>query len=200
VAAPASGFHIRNLLFKFHAACYSTHSTIEAVAALRREHHIDPNSVRQIDVIAGEGCSICNIQSPATGLEAKFSLRASAAFALLGIDTSDLESWNQVTEPPVSAMLERVKVELVPGMSLSDSIVTIHSRDGDAWKLAYDCGTPIADKAEQSARLSTKFRALVTPVLGAERTAQLLAALDECVSGGSVAEVAALCHAQDSQA
>lgn len=196
VSAPASGFHIRNLLFKFHAACYSTHSTIEAVAALRREHRIDANAVEQIDVVAGEGCSICNIQSPQTGLEAKFSLRASAAFALLGIDTSDLQSWNQVTDPAVSAVLNRVKVRLVPGMTLSDSVVTIQSKAGEEWTLAYDCGTPIADKAAQSQRLFAKFRALVTPVLGAERTTQLLAALDEFLHDGTVTQLSALCEVQ----
>jgi 2-methylcitrate dehydratase PrpD len=196
MSAPASGFHIRNLLFKFHAACYSTHSTIEAVAALRRKHRFDPSAVERIDVVAGEGCSICNIQSPQTGLEAKFSLRASAAFALLGIDTRDLQTWNQVTDPTVSAVLERVKVSLVPGMTLSDSVVTIRSKDGDEWKLAYDCGTPIPDKAAQSERLFAKFRALATPALGTERTTQLLAALDEFLHDGGVARLAELCEVQ----
>ncbi|NPT37415.1 MmgE/PrpD family protein [Paraburkholderia xenovorans] len=194
LSTPANGFHIRNLLFKFHAACYSTHSTIEAVAALRQRHAIDVDAVKQIDVVAGEGCSICNIQSPKTGLEAKFSLRACAAFALLGIDTSDLEAWNRVTEAAVSGVLDRVKVELVPGMTLSDSVVTIRSKDGDEWTLAYDCGMPIADKAAQSARLFAKFRALATPALGAQRTAQLLAALDGFLPDGRVAQLAEHCR------
>ncbi|HYG43502.1 MAG TPA: MmgE/PrpD family protein, partial [Bordetella sp.] len=106
VSVPDSGFHILNNLFKFHAACYSTHSTIEAIASLRHVHGIDPDTVTRIDVVAGEGCSICNIQAPATALEAKFSLRATAAFAMLGIDTGSLQAWDRISDPSVKAMLE----------------------------------------------------------------------------------------------
>ena len=37
---------------------------------------------------------ICNIAEPATGLEGKFSLRATAAMALLGDDTADMAAFN----------------------------------------------------------------------------------------------------------
>jgi 2-methylcitrate dehydratase PrpD len=174
LAMPAGGFHILNNLFKFHAACYSTHSTIEAIAALRRMHGIDPDSVSRIEVVAGEGCSICNIQDPATAMEAKFSLRATAAFAMLGIDTSGLEVWGRVTDSSVAAMLGRVRVELVPGRGLSDSSVTVVYGDAQRAALTYDCGEPIADKAAQSAKVAAKFRAIAGPAIGDTRAEQIL--------------------------
>ena len=178
LATPAGGYHLLNNLFKFHAACYSTHSTIEAVAGLRHEHDLDPGSVLQIDVLADDGCSICNIQSPVTGLEAKFSLRASAAFALLGIDTSALESWGRVTEPEVVSVLNRVEVELVPGMTLSDSVVTVHLRDGHKLRREFDCGSPMREKAAQSERVSAKFTAIASPVIGIDPCKRVLSLLD----------------------
>jgi 2-methylcitrate dehydratase PrpD len=178
LTTPAGDYHLLSNLFKFHAACYSTHSTIEAVAALRREHSLDADSVSNIRVVAGDGCSICNIQFPSTALEAKFSLRAAAAFALLGISTSDLGTWSRVTDRDVVAVRDRVKVELVPGMSLSESEVTVGLRDGREVCRAHDCGAPMSDKATQSARVFEKFKVIASPVLGAHRSERMLALLD----------------------
>ncbi len=177
---PAGGFHLLANLFKFHAACYSTHSTIEAVHALRQENSLRPEDVAHIRVVAGEGCSICNIQSPTTALEAKFSLRACAAFALLGIDTSGLVTWDRATDAQVIAVRDRVQVNLVPGMTLSDSVVTLRVADGREFERAFDCGVPPADKAEQSQRIAAKFMALASPVVGDERATRLLAWCDAC--------------------
>lgn len=188
LATPTGGHHLLNNLFKFHAACYSTHSTIEAVAALRQQHRIAPASVRRIEVVADEGCRICNIQAPATGLEAKFSLRACAAFALLGLDTADLDSWNEVTRPDIAALIDRVSVQLVPGMTLGDSIVTLLLDDGRSLRLAFDCSTPIADKAEQSRRVAAKFRAIAP---GRERVLQAAGMFDR---EGDIAALMHLCR------
>ena len=38
LAAPKGGSHIRSTLFKYHAACYLTHSSLEAAHGLRRQH------------------------------------------------------------------------------------------------------------------------------------------------------------------
>jgi 2-methylcitrate dehydratase PrpD len=192
VARPAGGFHLLANLFKFHAACYSTHSTIEAVTALRQEHALAPHAVSQIRVVAGEGCSICNIQSPVTALEAKFSLRASTAFALLGIDTSGLDTWGRASDDDVVAVRDRVQVELVPGMTLSDSIVTLRLADGRELQRAFDCGVPLADKAAQSKRIDAKFLALTSPVVGHECATQLLAWLDACETQADAGALMAL--------
>ena len=145
--------------------------------------------------MAGEGCSICNIAHPRTGLEAKFSLRATAAFALLGIETGALETWERVVEPAVADVLERVTVDLVPGMSLSESRVAIVRADGTEIVRAHDCGEPPADKVEQSRRITAKFRAIAGPVLGEERLGALLGALDAFGGDVPVARLAGLCAA-----
>jgi 2-methylcitrate dehydratase PrpD len=192
-AAPAGGFHILANLFKFHAACYSTHSTIEAVAALRRTPGLRAQHLQGIHVTVGEGCSICNIAAPTTALEAKFSLRAAAAFAWLGIDTSGLHTWGRVTEPEVVGVRDQVEVELVPGMGLSEAVVRIRMTDGREVQCEHDCGVPPADKVEQSARVDAKFLALVGDVLGPDAGAAVLAELDRDGQGSRVAALAGLC-------
>lgn len=174
LSEPASGYHLLGNLFKFHAACFSTHATIEAVQALRLDHELPPAWVECIRVTAGTPCSICNIPSPATGLQAKFSLRAAAAFALLGMDTSRLDTWDRVTEDAVQATLERVRVELVPGMGLSESVVALRMADGRSFERAASVGSPMVDKAEQSRRVDRKFLAIVSPLIGYDRSSRIL--------------------------
>lgn len=192
LGGPTGGRHLLNNLFKFHAACYSTHSTIEAVSWLRREHGLGPETVDRIEVVADDGCRICNIQSPVDALEAKFSLRACAAFALLGIDTAALDSWDAVTRPEVARLIERVSVRLVPGMTLGDSVVRIARFDGRTDERAHDSGVPLADKAEQSRLVAAKFRAIVGHALDASRIDAVLNLADRLGDGDREGDLATL--------
>lgn len=187
LAEPAGGFHILSNIFKFHAACFSTHSTIEAVMALRRQHGLEAGNVVGIRIVVGEGCGICNIQSPTTALEAKFSLRAAAAFALLGIDTGRLDSWGRVTEEGTLSALERVQVDLVPDMGLSESVVTAEMVDGRFLRLRLDSGVPLADKEQQSQRVADKFAAATAPLIGEARCRRILHRLHTFERDGGVA-------------
>lgn len=191
---PQGQWHLTHNLFKFHAACYSTHSTIEAVAALRQAQSLQADAVESIAVVAGEGCSICNIEKPSTGLEAKFSLRAAAAFALLGIDTADLHTWDRVTDPQVEALRQRVQVTLVPGMSLSESRVSIRLKDGRHLERHFDCGAPNPDKPAEIRKLRAKFKALVTPMAGADKTQALLDILGRLEQQPSLVPLLTLCR------
>jgi 2-methylcitrate dehydratase PrpD len=97
-------FHCRDFLFKYHAACYGTHSSIEALARLKAAHGIDSSAVDKVEIrVPTRNLRVCNIQEPCTGLEAKFSLRFVSAMTLAGRSTSDItpmrsaaigSSWN----------------------------------------------------------------------------------------------------------
>ncbi|MDP1534322.1 MAG: MmgE/PrpD family protein, partial [Rubrivivax sp.] len=47
---PANGLHLRNNLFKYHAACYGTHAAIEATRQLREQHKLSATDVTRIVV------------------------------------------------------------------------------------------------------------------------------------------------------
>ncbi len=88
-------FFILDTLFKAHAACQLTHSTIENMLELKNAQGLIPANVESIDVqVPPTFLTVCNIQEPKTGLESKFSLRAVAAMALLGDDTHDIGAYN----------------------------------------------------------------------------------------------------------
>ena len=163
---------------------------------MRQANKLTPDAVESILVLAGEGCSICNIQQPTTGLEAKFSLRVAAAFALLNIDTSDLHSWERVTQPAVESIRQRVQVKLVAGMSLSESVVSIKLTDGRRLEQHYDCGTPSPDKHAENQKLRSKFKALVTPVAGSHKTLALLDVLGMLEQQSNLGPMLKLCQVE----
>lgn len=177
-------YFIRDNLFKYHAACYGTHSAVESVRQLRAGHSLAPGAVRRAVVrVAQSADSMCNIQNPRTGLEAKFSLRFMAAAALLGLDTAGLDTYSEAscTDTALVAMRDKVTVELMregwPQHTLKSEVM-VETHDGRRLQAAYDASIPETDIAAQGARLDAKFDQLAGAVLGATR-AQALKGLIE---------------------
>ena len=172
----AGRFLIRDTIFKFHASCYLTHAPIEAANRIRAEHDLSPQGIDAVEVHVAPGAlNVCNIQEPRTGLEGKFSLRATAAMALSGIDTSSLATFTdaRVTEPALVHLRDRVRIVADEKLGGTQSTVVVESR-GRRWQSSADSGVPAPDLAVQRASLLRKFNAIVSPVIG-EMNAQRLA-------------------------
>jgi len=166
---------IRETLFKYHASCYLTHAPIQAAEHIRAEHRIDPKAIDAVEVrVAPSLFGVCNIQAPRTGLEAKFSLRATTAMALLGTDTSDLATFSDAgaADPALVALRDRVRVVAVEKTVPTCATVIVES-GGRRFQAQADSGQPSADLAAQRESLTRKFMALVTPVLGRARAQEL---------------------------
>ena len=94
-------FGIEENVFKYHAACYYTHSAIEAISKLKDEANIRPEDISSISVgLQAPLLTVCDIVEPTTGLETKFSVRL-IAMALLDYDTTNPEVFSDaVTHDP----------------------------------------------------------------------------------------------------
>ena len=192
---PAAGLHIRGCLFKYHAACYLTHSSLEICHRLRARHGIDPASIRAVTLGVGAGhFKACNIQEPTTGLETKFSLRHTAAFALAGEDTARLDTFSDAnaTRADLVALRDKVEVEQWPDGGRRETRVTLELDDGRTFEEIFDVAVPAADLDDQWQNLEAKFRSMVAPTLGAGATDRLIAACHDLDTVESVAEVTAL--------
>lgn len=177
LAAPEGGWHIRHNLFKYHAACYLTHAGIEAARRLRLEHALTPERIAGITLRVDESTDrVCNIPEPATGLEAKFSLRLTAAMALAGRETGRLDVYTAGTasDPALVALRDRVTVDFQQGWANTRAEMQIRLTDQTTIEAAHDAGIPAADVAAQGARLESKFAGLVAPLLGESRAAALI--------------------------
>jgi 2-methylcitrate dehydratase PrpD len=165
------GYHLLFNLFKFHAACYETHSAIECALNVSAQIGDNPGIIKSVRLRANRHCDdICNIQNPSTALESKFSMRLAAAFGLFGIATADPVSFNieNATNPDIVALREKISVELVDDMSVSVSVMTVELEDGRELHASHDSSVPASDIPEQGKRVQQKFLALARSALGDE--------------------------------
>ncbi len=69
-------FILEAVQHKFHACCHGTHATLEALIEAREGHCLKPKDVQAVTLTVHPSyLSVCNIEQPLTGLEAKFSYR-----------------------------------------------------------------------------------------------------------------------------
>ncbi len=175
---PPQGWYIRNNLFKYHAACYMVHSSIEAARKLRDQHGVTPDKVDTIRIQLEEACDrICNIPAPKTGLEAKFSLRLATAMGLAGVDTSRLSTYSSevAADPTLVAIRDRVEFDFRTGIPNTFAEIDLLLTDGTRLTARHDSGIPAVDTEDQGKRLEEKFNALVEPILGSNAATALIA-------------------------
>jgi 2-methylcitrate dehydratase PrpD len=176
LADPPAGWYVLDNLFKYHASCYWTHSTIEGVLSLAP----DSRDVASIELhVSDLELGTCVIPSPATGLEVKFSVAHLAAMALLGRDLTVIEDGDASDEVVVEV---RARIRLVEdGVAGEPTRVVVQLRDGSELEAVVDVNTASRDLAAQRERLSLKFSRLAEPVVGgaaAERLRTMISSLD----------------------
>jgi 2-methylcitrate dehydratase PrpD len=180
-------FLIRETLFKYHAACYLTHAAIEAANDLREKHGIGPENAESLEVhVSPFVLDVCNIAEPKTGLEGKFSLRATLALALLGEDTHDTATYSdaKMTDPRLVAVRNRVAVRTDDSLRPTQARVVVQTTTRRL-EAAADTGLPAPDLGVQRQRLLRKFQTLAAPVLGgagAQRLSESVLRIDELES------------------
>jgi 2-methylcitrate dehydratase PrpD len=167
---PSGGKHLHHNLFKYHAACYGTHAAIEALAELVRANGLRAADIQAVELDVEPGAQrMCDIRQPATGLEAKFSLRLNAALVLAGENTADPSTYADATahRADLAALRDRVSVRFMPtGWPYTLAEARIHTRDGRRLATRHDSGVPETDLARQRTRLERKFMALAVPAIG----------------------------------
>jgi len=168
-----------------------THSSIEALQSLRAEQDLAAGDIAEVTLVVDNGhLSVCNIEEPATGLETKFSLRHTAAFALAGEDTSAMETYSDdnANRPDLVELRRKVTVRAIerPGASADVEIVLA---DGSRHSKSVDVGIPADDVADQGRRIDAKFRALTASRLGGDGE-RLLGALHQLQHAENLNEAA----------
>jgi 2-methylcitrate dehydratase PrpD len=193
---PVHGWYIRSNLFKYHAACYMTHAPIEAARKLREQHGVSADRVDRINVQLEESCDrICNIPSPRTGLEAKFSLRLTTAMGLTGVDTGRLSSYSEqvAMDPGLVQVRDKVRLDFRTGIPNTFAEIELLLTDGTRLSARHDAGVPAVDTADQGRRLAEKFTGLVEPLLGSARSATLIDQIERFESLPDVAGLLGMC-------
>lgn len=158
---------------KFHACCHGLHATLEAFRPLNGKAdeitsiavHTNPRWLR-----------VCNIASPADGLECKFSYRHVLSMASHGQDTAGIASYTEASanDPKLGSFREKVSVEGDDRISETATRLHIQMTDGSERILEHDLDSPIAIE-EKRARILSKATALI----GATKATELSFLIDE---------------------
>jgi 2-methylcitrate dehydratase PrpD len=195
VGSERDGYHLRFNLFKFHAACFETHAAIECALDIARQIGRGKEIIRSVRLVANRHCDdICNILSPTTALESKFSLRLAATFGLLGITTADPHSFSieNATNPNVIALRDKISVELVDDISVSAITMTAQLVDGREVQATHDLSTPASDIPEQGNRVQNKFLALAQPALGDAAAQRVVSEISQLESRSTIRDLMAM--------
>ena len=181
-------YAVRDTLFKYYAACYGTHETIEGVKRIAEGNGLQPGSVSEIELVVPKGhLAMCNIQEPTTALEGKFSLRFTAALALAdGRAGEDAFSVESVHDPRLTGIRDRVSVVPQEGDWERGTLVSIKTTDGRQFSEQVNLNIPTNDVGRQWGRLELKFRGLASPVVGAAKADSVVAAVSAFETESSV--------------
>jgi 2-methylcitrate dehydratase PrpD len=159
VALPKKIWHIQSISHKFHACCHGLHAMLEALG----EGGLEPDNIDSLSIRTHpRWMSVCNIEAPKTGLEAKFSYRQTAAMTILGYDTAGIESYtDEITQDAaINTLRERIKVTEDTRLSETQSEITVHLHQGGLRRLKHDLMTPMSIEV-RAAKLQAKACALV---------------------------------------
>lgn len=130
-------WRIMTISHKFHACCHGLHASLEAL----RAGQLDPQDISTIHIRTHpRWMSVCNIETPKTGLEAKFSYRQTAAMALLGHYTGAIESFTDAicTQADVVQMRNLVRVSEDNRLSETQVEISVTSASGALRRLRHD--------------------------------------------------------------
>jgi 2-methylcitrate dehydratase PrpD len=168
---------IESGLYKYHAACFLTHASIDAVRRITDENNLQPSAVERVRLhVKSSHRDVCDIAEPASGLQVKFSIRHLLAMTIAGVDTTKLESYSQATAQRPDLADLRARVEIVPDETLSrhSAWVEIETSDGQRHQSLGDVGRPMQDTQAQWNKLQGKFRRLMTPALCDVRVEEII--------------------------
>lgn len=169
---------------KFHACCHGTHAVLEALAGIAPG--VTASEVSAVEIaVHPRWLTVCDLPEPATGLEAKFSFRLTAAMVLAGQDTGLSGTFTDAAtrDPALVALRDRVRVSGDDGLSETAARVRVTGA-GRVTEAAHDIAAPLAADV-----LDARLRAKAAGLLGAERAGALAAVT---VEAPQVAGLAAL--------
>lgn len=171
-------FELSRNMYKPYPCGLVVHAVIDGCIDLRRMHGADLMDIERIDLrVNPMVLELTGKKTPNTGLEGKFSVYHAAAIGLIYGRANESEYADEVVRSPgVIAIRDRVTATADPAVtSYLEAYVSIKLRDGRvlAHHVPHALGTlqrPMSD-----GDLEEKFRALLAPVLPADRAGPLIA-------------------------
>lgn len=158
-----SQFLFENVSHKFHACCHGTHAAMEAMLCIRHQHPDCADNITSIDItVHPQYLDICNIVSPATGLQAKFSYHMVAALVMNHHDTARLDTFNDAicTDRHLRKLHDSVTVHTDAALTETSANVAITTDNGSTWQHQHDLLEPM-ELSDREQRVRAKCASLL---------------------------------------
>jgi 2-methylcitrate dehydratase PrpD len=172
-------YAILKTYFKPYASCRWSHSAIDGVLNLAKEHDLGPGDIQEIHVEGFQAVTMLCDYTPVNTVAAQYSIPFSIALALTHgrIGPEELEDAN-LREPTLLELAGKVQVSVTPELDRlfpekTAIRVTLRTGRGDLkTTVEYPKGDPSNPLSD--AELEGKFRWLTVEVVGEERSQQLM--------------------------
>ena len=146
---PPRNFVFTENKYKLHACCHGTHAMIEALLQELHERPLSPDDILEVFVTVNpRWLKVCDIKSPRTGLEVKFSYAWLASMVVLDIDTSNDANYQDDLCSTLSIKDFASKVSVAADSTISDmqTQLVLKMRDGSLRALFFDLAALIPEQ------------------------------------------------------
>lgn len=175
------------------------HPAIDGCIQLRNEHGLVADQIASIHLrVHPLVLELTGKRTPQVGLEGKFSVFHSAAVAIIdGRAGENQYSDEAVRDAATIRLRDSVDATVDPGMAPDAVFITVTLKDGGTLTKFVEHAIGSKDRPMTNDDLALKFTDLVTPLLGAERTAELLRACWDMQAAPDLKGIAALSRPLD---
>ncbi|WP_306029523.1 MmgE/PrpD family protein [Stappia sp. MMSF_3263] len=161
---PPETFLFEDIKYKLHACCHGTHAMIEALLTARRERpDLSLDGIESLHLRTNpRWLAVCDIKTPRTGLEVKFSYNWLAGMVLSGKDTARDDTYSDAlaADPELGAFAGWITVEGDASLTDMQAQGLLKLADGTQLPIGHDLGRRLPED-ELATGLRNKARALL---------------------------------------
>lgn len=163
---PSGEFLFEDNKYKLHACCHGTHAMIEALLIAIAKRPTALNSVSGMNLTVNpRWLKVCDIKSPRTGLEVKFSYAWLAGMILRGDQTGDDRTYANALAKDATLSKFARRVDVIGDESVADleTVGVLHLKNGSEIPLHCDLANPMPEDV-----LARRLRRKAEAMLGEE--------------------------------
>ena len=190
-------FEISFNTYKPFACGIVIHPSIDGCVQLRNQHALRTQDIARIDVrVHPLVLELTGKKTPRIGLEGKFSVYHACAAGILFGGAGETEFSDEVVaRADVVALRERVHAIVDERMDEASADVTITMNDGRSHHVFVEHAIGSVERPMSDEDLAGKFHGLVEPILGAEKSDEIIALSMRIANADSLRPLTALARA-----
>ncbi|SMQ53127.1 unnamed protein product [Zymoseptoria tritici ST99CH_3D7] len=168
-------------------ACRMTHGFIEIADGMRRKSttEVRASDVKVVEVVMPPvnllliGDPTPNKIHPENQIDAQFSVYFQVASALRYGSGMGLKIYDMLDDSEIAALCDKITVKTDPALKVFAAVLKVEWEDGSVEEARLDFPLGEAQHPFTRDKVDEKFMALVTPIIGSERGAEIIKTVDD---------------------